>query len=187
MRKLATNLDVEAMSLYNHIKDKQDLLNGLCDLVLSRIELPAASLPWDLRLETFANNLYQALVQHPPIVFILASEQGYPADNNVILGMDSLLAALAESGLNPQRQVNAYRGLLAMCFGFVLAHTRGLSSTKEQAQAIWDSQPDRPRDPETLPHLAQLAPHFTQTHADDDFKFMLDAYLTALRTTIQTP
>ena len=95
--------------------------------------------------------------------------------------MDSLVGTLAESGLSPQQQVNAYRGLLAMCFGFVLAHTQGLSKTKAQAQAEWDQWDSGKWDPRALPHLAQLAPQFMQTHADDDFKFILDVYLNGLR------
>jgi len=182
MRKLASTLNVEAMSLYNHVKDKQDLLDGLCDLVLSRIEQPSASLPWSNRLETFAMNLYEALIQHPALVIILASEKGRPTDIRVLEGIDSLVAALAESGLSPHQQVSAYRGLLAMCFGFVLAHTQGLSKTKEQAQVAWSNWSIHQWSADTLPHLAQLAPQFLQTHADDDFRFMLTAYLTALQT-----
>jgi AcrR family transcriptional regulator len=183
MRKLAATFNVEAMSLYNYVKDKQDLLNGLCDLVLSRIELPDAELPWSQRLETIAMNLYAALIQHPAIVLILATEKGRPSDLKVLEGMDSLVAILAESGLSPHQQVSAYRGLLAVCFGFVLAHTQGLSKTKEQAQAGWDNWDSHQWSTDTLPHLAQLAPQFQQTHAEDDFKFMLRAYLNALQAT----
>jgi AcrR family transcriptional regulator len=104
MRKLASILNVKAMSLYNHVKDKLDLLSGLCDLVLSRIELPDASLPWSERLETIAMNLYGALIQHPAIVLILVSEKGRPSELKVLEGMDSLVAILAESGLSPHQQ-----------------------------------------------------------------------------------
>jgi TetR/AcrR family tetracycline transcriptional repressor len=177
MRKLASTLNVEAMSLYNHIKDKQDLLSGLADLVLSQIELPDASQPWSQRLETIALNLYGALIRHPAVVIVLATEQGSPNDLKVMRGIDFMIAALAESGLSPRQQVNAYRGLLAMCFGFVFAHTQGLSKTIEQAQEEWDNWSSPQWNADILPHLARLAPYFMQTHADDDFQFMLRAYL----------
>jgi AcrR family transcriptional regulator len=117
MRKLAANLNVEAMSLYNHVRDKQDLLDGLCNLVLAQIVMPDAALPWGQRLEAMAMKLYAALIQHPALVIVLASEQGDPNDPIVLKMIDSLVGTLAESGLSPQQQVNAYRGLLAMCFG----------------------------------------------------------------------
>jgi hypothetical protein len=56
-----------------------------------------------------------------------------------------------------------------------------LGKTKAQALAEWEHWDDGKWNPEILPHLAQLAPQFMQTHADDDFKFILDAYLNGLR------
>lgn len=180
MRKLAATLHVEAMSLYNHVKDKQDLLNGLVEMVLSRIELPDASLPWNTRLEMVSINLYETLIQYPALVIVIASEQGRPSDLRILQGMDNIIAILAESGLAPQHQVSAFRGLLAMCFGFVLAHTQGLSTTKELAEKEWEQWDSQKWDHDPLPHLIQLAPYFLQTHADDDFRFMLRAYLNAI-------
>lgn len=181
MRRVAAAVKVEAMSLYNHVADKQDLLNGLVDLVLARITLPDATVPWDARLEALANGIYNALIVHPALVTVLASEQGQPKDLRVLQGMDSILAALAESGLSPHQQVNAYRSLLSMCIGFVVAHTQGLTTSATAAQAEWDRQGPTRWNPELLPNLARLAPLFLETHAGDDFRFMLDAYLKALR------
>lgn len=178
MRKLATVLHVEAMSLYNHVKNKNDLLNGIVDLVLARIELPDASLPWRERLEASAIKLYEAFLQHPALVIVISSEQVSP---NIMQGADSIIAALAEAGLPQLKQVNAFRGLLAMCFGFILTHTQGLSTTKEMAQQGWEQADTSQWDADTLPHLANLAPYFLQTHADDDFQFMLRAYLDAIQ------
>ena len=42
MRKLGEAVGVEAMSLYNHVANKDELLDGMVDLVFSEIELPAA-------------------------------------------------------------------------------------------------------------------------------------------------
>ncbi len=181
MRKLAARLDVEAMSLYNHVQDKRDLLSGVTDLALAQIELPEAGLPWIRRLEGFALGLYGTLIRHPALVLVLATEQGGPSQLEVMHGIDSMAAALAESGLSPEQQVNAFRGLLAMCLGFVLAHTQGLSKTREQAEAGWEQWDDPRWKAEGVPHLARLAPYFLQTHADDDFRFMLGAYLDYLK------
>lgn len=181
MRRIASAVNVEAMSLYNHVADKQDLLNGLVDLVLAGIEPPDMSLPWDARLEAIANGIYNALSAHPALVVVVASEQGRPNDPRVLQGMDGILATLAESGLDPRQQVNAYRGLLSLCIGFVVAHTQGLTMSAADAQAEWDRQGPTRWDPQLLPNLARLAPMFLETHAGEDFRFVLEAYLTALR------
>ena len=181
MRKLAATLKVEAMSLYNHVKDKQDLYDGLVNLVLARIQPPSADLPWDKRLEIIALSLYQALVEHPALVLMLASEQGRPNDNQVLQGMDLIAATLAESGLCAAHQVSAFRGLLVICFGFVLAHTQGLSMPRNKAEAVWQTWDSQQWNTPSLPHLAKLAPQFLQTHADEDLTFMLAAYINALK------
>ncbi|MBK7895562.1 MAG: TetR/AcrR family transcriptional regulator C-terminal domain-containing protein [Candidatus Promineifilaceae bacterium] len=178
MRKIASALHVEAMSLYNHVENKNDLLNGVVDLVLSRIELPDAALPWRDRLEVSAMKIYEAFIQHPALVIVISSEQGTP---NVMQGVDSIIAALEDAGLPPQQQVNAFRGLLAMCFGFILTHTQGFSTTKEMAQQEWDQIDTNKWEANTVPHLAKLAPYFLQTSADDDFQFMLHAYLDSIQ------
>jgi AcrR family transcriptional regulator len=181
MRKLAAELGVEAMSLYNHVKDKRDLLDGLTDLALASLPSPDRSLPWDSRLETLAQGLYAALIRHPALALVLSAEQGFPREPHVLRAMDSAIAALDEAGLEPTQRVNAYRGLLALILGSVFAHTQGLSKTRAQAQADWDQAGSRTWEAAALPHLATLAPAFTQTYAEDDFRFMLNAYLNYLR------
>lgn len=180
MRRLAAQLGVEAMSLYNHVDDRRDLLEGVANLVLSRIEPPDPALPWQQRLEAIALGLYQALLAHPPLVTLLASAEARVSDPVVISGLDMIAAALAESGLTRAQQVSAFRGLIALTFGFVMAHTQGLSSSKAAAEAHWaewdSAQWERPE----LPHLSRLAPQFLKTHADDDLRFMMKAYLSAL-------
>jgi AcrR family transcriptional regulator len=180
MRKLATALGVEAMSLYNHVKDKHDLLNGIVDQVLLQIEVPDPARPWRDRLDAFATRLYAVLIEHPAVVAVIASEQGRPSHPQVLQGMDSLVASIAQTGLTPREQVNAFRGLLALCFGFVLNHTQGLFGSKQQAQAGWAEWDVHTYDGRGLPNLARLAPHLLKTSADDDFRFMLDAYLDQL-------
>ena len=46
MRRLAAKVGVEAMSLYNHVKNKEDLYDGLVELVLTEVELPPPGTPW---------------------------------------------------------------------------------------------------------------------------------------------
>jgi TetR/AcrR family tetracycline transcriptional repressor len=180
MRRLAGHLGVEAMSLYNHVADRGDLLDGVTNLVLSRIEPPDAKLPWQSRLEAIAMGLYKALLAHPPLVTLLATTESRVSDPTVMSGLDMIAAALGESGLSRAQQVSAFRGLIAMIFGFVMAHTQGFSSTKAAAEkhwAAWDSaQWIRPE----LPNLSRLAPQFLKTHADDDLRFMMQAYFAAI-------
>src|SRR6266516_3900231 len=64
MRKLGQALGVEAMSLYNHVANKDDLLKGLADLVLGEFELPSADEDWDVALRKTAVSAHDALQRH---------------------------------------------------------------------------------------------------------------------------
>ncbi len=185
MRRLAADLGVEAMSLYNHVTDRRDLLEGVTNLVLSKIKPPDPSWPWQRRLEEIALGLYHALLAHPPLVLLLVSTEAQVKDPTVMKGLDMIAAALAESGLRPAQQVSAFRGLIALCFGFVMAHTQGFSSSKAAAEAIWARWDSSQWTRSDLPHLSKLAPQFLKTHADDDLRFMMKAYLTALNAQVR--
>ncbi len=180
MRRLAEQLGVEAMSLYNHVRDKSDLLDGIASLVLSRVQPPDPALPWVIRLEAIFYGLYDTLTANPWLVTVLTSEGIEPSGREVLAGIETIIGILEEAGLDPAQRVNAFRGMLALCFGLVLAHTLGLRSSPADALARfaqWD--PTKWRDAD-LPRLAALAPQFLITKPGDDVRFMLDAYLAAL-------
>ena len=65
MRKLAEALGVKAMSLYNHVKNKDDLIDGIVDIVASEIELPDVNADWILSLRRRANSAHDVLLRHP--------------------------------------------------------------------------------------------------------------------------
>src|SRR3954463_9574698 len=61
MRKVAEELGVKAMSLYNHVDNKDDLLDGIVDLVASEIELPAAGADWKTAVRRSALSAHEAV------------------------------------------------------------------------------------------------------------------------------
>src|ERR671935_2789592 len=64
MRKLARALGVEATSLYNHVANKGDLVDGIVDLVVDEIELPTED-DWDVAIRAYAISAHTALLRHP--------------------------------------------------------------------------------------------------------------------------
>jgi len=65
MRRLAQLLGVEAMSLYNHFANKDDLLEGVADLITSEFELPSLEADWKATLRRSAISAHEALLRHP--------------------------------------------------------------------------------------------------------------------------
>ena len=65
MRKLGLLLGFEAMSLYNHVANKDDVLDGMLDLVLAECDLPAAGGDWETAARSSAISVHAALRRHP--------------------------------------------------------------------------------------------------------------------------
>ena len=123
MRKLGQSLGYEAMSLYNHVANKDDLLNGILDLVLAEMEPPDpdGGLP---RIRASAISAHEALKRHPWAATMLMSAAGIrPAR---IQYMEALLASLRGAGLSAENTYHAYHVLDAHIIGFSLwASTHG--------------------------------------------------------------
>ena len=65
MRKLAERLGVEAMSLYNHIANKDDLLAGIVEAVAGEIATPSADTEWKTAIREIATSAHESLLRHP--------------------------------------------------------------------------------------------------------------------------
>src|SRR6202165_1907347 len=65
MRKLGNELGVEAMSLYNHVRNKVDMLDGMVDVVFSEIDLPTRGVDWQIAMRKRAISARQALLRPP--------------------------------------------------------------------------------------------------------------------------
>src|SRR5436309_8815103 len=65
MRKLGQALGFEAMSLYNYVVNKDDVLDGMLDLVLAESESPSASGNWQAAIRGFAISIHESLRRHP--------------------------------------------------------------------------------------------------------------------------
>ncbi len=90
MRKLATALNVTAMSMYNHVANKDDLLSLMLDHVVSEFELPDKDGPWKDMLRRRAHSMRQAFLRHPwaPTLLISTITNGSHTmqDTNATLG-----------------------------------------------------------------------------------------------------
>ena len=73
MRNLAQALGVEAMSLYHHVRNKSDILDGMIDQVFGEIPLPEPGIPWRAAMEARAHAARSALRRHPWAVGLMES------------------------------------------------------------------------------------------------------------------
>src|SRR5512135_1368374 len=115
MRKLAQKLGFEAMSLYNYVANKDDVLDGILDLVLDESELPSPIGDWETAIRRSAVSVHEALRRHPWACALLMSARVRPAR---LRYMDSLLGRLREAGFSAETTYTAYHVLDAHILGF---------------------------------------------------------------------
>src|SRR4029450_5543143 len=77
MPKLARELGVEAMSLYNHVANKGDLVDGIVDLVLDEMEPPSAVEDWDVAIRRSAVSAHETLLRHPWACSLVMSPRNF--------------------------------------------------------------------------------------------------------------
>ena len=126
MRNLAAALNVEAMSLYHHVTNREDLLDGIADrLVANGLPTPPPNCPWPDAVRSFCNGIRATAQQHPAAFQLvglrpLRSEQAL----RPVLG---LLDCLLNGGVPPATAVAGYRHAAAYARGFSLAEIAGLT------------------------------------------------------------
>ena len=121
MRKLAKKLGVEAMSLYNHIANKDQLLDGMVDFVFSEIEPPSPGADWKQEMRTSAVSTRDALNRHRWAVGLLDARPN-PGEASLRL-YEAELACLREAGFSAEMAIRAQSIQGAYIFGSALQET----------------------------------------------------------------
>jgi AcrR family transcriptional regulator len=138
MRKLAKELGVEAMSLYNHVAHRGDLLDGMIDLVFGEIDPPATGGDWKAELRKRAVSTRAALLRHRWAVGEMEGRTSHgPANLKV---HDAILGCLRAAGFSIELTVSAMSMQDAYIYGFALQQTDMSSQTPEDFAAVAQQQ-----------------------------------------------
>ncbi len=177
MRKLAAELGFEVMSLYNHVANKDDLLDGMTDLVAAEIDhAGAAGAAWRDAVRHLAISANRALLAHPWACTIWSSR--FPGEHRVRL-MESLLAAFARSGLPHDVAHSGYHAVALHIVGFSTQQNEYDFEPGEIDRLATDFLGRLPVD--EFPHVAaHVREHLESPASGDEFTFALDLILDGL-------
>ena len=183
MRKLGEAVGVEAMSLYHHVANKDDLLDGMIDVVFGEIELPSDCGDWMGAMRQRALSARRVLARHGWAIRFMESRTA--PGPSTLRHHDAVLGCLRNAGFSVPLAAHAFSVLDSYIYGFALQerslpfHTP--EETAELAQDIFSAIPA-----DEYPHLAELtARHVLQPGYDygDEFEYGLDLILDGLETT----
>ena len=182
MRKLAKELGVEAMSLYNHVANKDDLLDGMIDIVFSEIDPPAADGDWKQELRKRAVSTRQALLRHRWAVGEMEGRSDHGPSNLRV--HDAVLGCLRGAGFSVEMSVHGMSVQDAYIYGFALQQTDMTPETAEDFAAVAQQQMVDYADAlAEYPHLVEVVGGYVATAGYDyeaEFVFGLDVILDGL-------
>jgi AcrR family transcriptional regulator len=187
MRKLARELGVEAMSLYNHVANKGDLVDAIADLAVSEIELPEATGAWDAAVRRCAISAYEAFMRHPwACSLVMSPTSTRVAREPRLRYIEWLLGRFREAGFSAELTYHAYHAVDSHILGFTLwqlGHSAGAADIRG-TQDLADLAATFLRDLRAgdYPYLAEhVEQHLAAPSDDGGFEFGLGLVLDGLK------
>jgi AcrR family transcriptional regulator len=185
MRSLAQEVGAKPMSLYHYVANKEEILDGITDIVYSEIELPSADADWRSAMDRRAISARKVLGHHPWATPLMVSRTH--AGPATLRHHDSVIGALRVGGFTIEMAAHAYSLLDSYIYGFALQEAglpyespKILPDAAEAFLAQFDAA--------EYPHLAELTTeHVLQPGYDygNEFAFGLDLILDGLERSVQ--
>jgi len=180
MRKLGEAPGVEAMSLYNHVANKDELLDDMVDVVFAEIGLPSGAPDWRIAMRERALSARRVLSQHRGAIGLMES-RGSPG-SATLRHHDAVVGCLREAGFSIEMATHAFAVLDSYIYGFALQEANLPFDTATGGSEV-DGTPLAQVSAEQYPHLAELATlQVLQPGYDygDEYEFGLDLILDSL-------
>ncbi|HVN50971.1 MAG TPA: TetR/AcrR family transcriptional regulator C-terminal domain-containing protein [Acidimicrobiales bacterium] len=139
MRKLGAAVGVEAMSLYNHVDNKEDVLDGILDAVLREVPPPDPDLPWDERLRELAHGFRRVGLAHPGVLPLFNSRRILTAEAfSSIAGIHGILL---EAGFDEECALDAFVFVASFITGYLqidMGRITMIAAGRVTDYASWD-------------------------------------------------
>jgi AcrR family transcriptional regulator len=180
MRRLGDDLGVEAMSIYGHVANKHELLNGMMDAVFAEVDAPSSTGEWRAVLRARSVSLHDALTRHPWAVSL--KDSGTDPGPSTLRQHDRVLGTLLNGGFSLALTAHAISALDSYVYGFAMQEKTLPFTTAEETAAMAETMLSQLATTE-YPHLAEFMARHVLTPGyfyGDEFAFGLDILLDGL-------
>jgi AcrR family transcriptional regulator len=180
MRSLAAALGTGPMTLYNYVKDREELEGLVAEAVLADVRLPRRSKDWRSDVKAVATAIWRAVRQHPnaaPLVLTrrTVSAAGY-------LPAERLIEALGRAGLDDLDLLAAFRGVLSLVMGAAQVELAGPLAVPDREQSsVSAAQRIGDLAGTEHPHMAALSETSRHSTMAADFDRALDMLLSGIQ------
>jgi len=181
MRRLALELGVEAMSLYHHVANKTDILDGMVEVVFAEIQLPVEGAEWRPAMRARAVSARAALMRHPWAIAIMNSRTAPgPA---TLRHHDAVIGCCRRAGYSVAESGHIFSLIDSYIYGFVLQEVALPFDETSNLDAIVEGMM-MPFSPEEYPNLTEFTAEYILKPGyryGDEFEYGLDIILDALQ------
>jgi AcrR family transcriptional regulator len=184
MRHIGRELGVEAMSLYNHVRDKEDILDSICEAVLSEFRIPDAG-GWTEGARLAAREYRRLLLAHPTVVTLMTERKRPFTTAESLRAYEFALEVFRTAGLSEEDSVKAFHVFGGFILGFVTMEL-GLvvGGPDDEAHAQAHQEMARMLASADLPRMREAMPHFMNCDLEEQFEFGLDLLIEGIRARI---
>ena len=177
----------EAMSLYHYVHSREDLLDGIVELVIDDLygdpEVHLTAAQWQDYLQRLAHGVRRIALAHPQVFPLIATRP--PAAPWVrpplrsLRWMESFLDTLHRCGFTDTAAVAAYRGFSSFLLGHLLLE---VSAQGADIGPIEQADPERPTQnrSQRVPAAEKHETELSQDHSADEFEEALESLLDRL-------
>ena len=179
MRKLAEYLGAAPMALYRHVANKEDLLDGMIDVVFDEIDVPSGQSDWKAEMRHRALETRAALSRHRWANGLMESRT-HPGPANARYH-NAFMGCLREAGFPFREAVHAYNAVQSYTYGFALQEKyMSFETAEESVEVARVTIEDHAAE---YPYLAEVLAEFTSSGGydyDEEFEIALDLVLDSI-------
>lgn len=178
MRALGRELGVQAMSLYHHVAGKDEILDGVVEVLFTELELPAETEVWEEALKAGFVAFRRLLRAHPSAVPLFLTRT--VSSPEALALVERSLRTMREAGFDDVAAIDGHRVLMTFTNGYAMSEVSLLDDPVDPN--AWGTAAYGRRTPssEQAPHLAAVASTALARRADDQFEACLGTIVAGL-------
>ncbi len=180
IRSLAHQVGVGPMSIYHYVANKDEIIDGIVDLVFGEMDIPSPDGDWRTEMHQRSTSVRQVLKRHPWSIPLLQSRTAPgPA---TLRHLDAVIGCLRSAGFSVEMTAHAYALIDSYVYGFGLSEAALPINGPETVTEVAESMTDR-FSVGAYPHLLQFSTEHVMKPGYDfgaEFDFGLNLVLDAL-------
>jgi len=187
MRRVGRELGVEAMSLYNHVRDKEDLLDGVTEAVLAEFRWEPASDDWMELGRAAAREWRRVIRAHPNVIQLMIDRKNPLTTPDALRPTEIALELLRRAGLSDHDTANAFQAIGGYIFGVVMMEVGNVAPAKAAGWERLQRSEIGGSLPAEFPCLNEMLPWMMTCDPEATFELGLDLLLEGIRARAAAP